>query len=292
MLKLKSKPNGDSMDSATPRSMRGKPAVVRPATKRSQKKADLPSARGDDTLKSLGKIVRILECFSTTDRTLSVAEVCERTEYPRSTTHRLLASLKDVGLLDQDRHRDRYRLGIKLFELGNIVLANMDLHREARPYVEQLGKVTGQLVHLAVFDGRQAIVIHRSDPSDSATPLTFVESAPVHCTGVGKAILAFQPGAVVDKLIDGGLRGYTDATITSGPALRAELARISKRGYSVDEGEHQPGLRCIGAPIRDQHGRVFAAVSISGSAWKIPADQTEALSKIVTHTAKSISDKL
>jgi DNA-binding IclR family transcriptional regulator len=293
MLKLKNKTNGDLMDVATPRSARTKAAAVKPAAKRDAKRVAVVAVRGsDDTLKSLGKIVRILECFSTTDRTLSVAEVCERTEYPRSTTHRLLASLKEVGLLDQDRHRDRYRLGIKLFELGNIVLANMDLHREARPYVEQLGKVTGQLVHLAVFDGRQAIVIHRSDPSDSATPLTFVESAPVHCTGVGKAILAFQPAAMVDKLIAAGLRGYTDATITSGPALRAELARISKRGYSVDEGEHQPGLRCIGAPIRDQHGRVFAAVSISGSAWKIPADQTEALSKIVTHTAKSISDKL
>src|SRR5256885_16444314 len=171
------------MEGATPRSARNKTAVARPGAKRSRKKPAAPAARGsDDTLKSLAKIVRILECFSTSDRALSLAQVCERTEYPRSTTHRLLASLKEVGLLDQDRQRDRYRLGIKLFELGNIVLANMDLHREARPYVERLGKLTEQLVHLAVFDGRQAIVIHRSDPSDSATPLTFVESAPVHCT--------------------------------------------------------------------------------------------------------------
>ncbi len=187
MLKLKSKTNGDLMDVATPRPARNKAAIVKPAAKRDVKKAASVESRGsDDTLKSLGKIVRILECFSTTDRTLSVAEVCERTEYPRSTTHRLLASLKEVGLLDQDRHRDRYRLGMKLFELGNIVLANMDLHREARPYVEQLGKLTGQLVHLAVFDGRQAIVIHRSDPSDSATPLTFVEIGPGALHGCGQ----------------------------------------------------------------------------------------------------------
>lgn len=278
------------MEAATSRSARNKTAAGRPSTKRKPVKTETP--RSDDTLKSLGKIVRILECFSARDKTLSVGDVCARTDYPRSTTHRLLASLKEVGLLDQDRQRDRYRLGIKLFELGNIVLANMDLHREARPFVEQLGKLTGQLVHLAVFDGRQAIVIHRSDPSDSATPLTFVESAPVHCTGVGKAILAFQPPELIGRLIDEGLQRFTDATITSGPALRAELARVRTRGYSVDEGEHQPGLRCIGAPIRDQNGRVFAAVSISGSAWKIPADQTEALSKIVTHSAKAISERL
>jgi len=246
----------------------------------------------DDTLKSLGKIVRILECFSTTDRKLTVAEICDRTGYPRSTTHRLLASLKDVGLLDQDRQRDRYRLGLRLFELGNIVLANMDLHREARPYVEQLGRLTGEVVHLAVFDGRQAIVIHRSNPSDGSTPLTFIESAPVHCTSVGKAILAFQPATAIDKLIAAGLRRFTEATITDGDVLRAELARTRERGYAVDEGEHQPGLRCCGAPIRNQDGRVFAAVSISGPSWKIPSSETEALARIVVHTANSISANL
>jgi DNA-binding IclR family transcriptional regulator len=211
---------------------------------------------------------------------------------PRSTAHRLLASLKDVGLLDQDRQRDRYRLGLKLFELGNIVLANMDLHREARTDVEQLGRLTGHVVHLAVFDGRHAIVIHRSDPTDTASPLTFVESAPVHCTSVGKAILAHQPAPVIERLITGGLRAYTDATITSAPALRSELKKIRNRGYAIDEGEHQPGVRCIGAPIRDHDGRVFAAVSITGSAWKIQADQTEALAKVVKHIAATISAKL
>jgi DNA-binding IclR family transcriptional regulator len=262
---------------------------------RTAAEAEPSAGRGrgsDDTLKSLTKIVRILECFSTADRALSLAELCDRTGFPRSTTHRLLASMKEVGFLDQDRMRDRYRLGLKLFEFGNIVLSNMDLHREARPYVEQLGRLTGQLVHLAVFDGRQAVVIHRSDPSDNATPLTYIENAPVHCTSVGKAVLAFQPPMVIDRLIAAGLRRYTDATITTGPELMAELARIRERGYSVDEGEHQPGLRCIGAPIRDQNGRVFAAVSVSGPAWKIPLGEVEAISKIVVHSAGAISVRL
>jgi DNA-binding IclR family transcriptional regulator len=188
--------------------------------------------------------------------------------------------------------RDRYRLGLKLFELGNVVLSNMELHREARPYAEQLGRLTGQLVHLAVFDGRQAVVIHRSDPSDHATPLTHIENAPVHCTSVGKAILAFQPPPVIDRLITAGLRRYTDTTITTGPGLLAELARVRERGFAVDEAEHQPGLRCVGAPIRDQSGRVFAAVSVSGPAWKIPIGEIESISKMVMHCAASISARL
>src|SRR5215470_9370836 len=123
------------------------------------------SSVGDENLKSLFKISRILDCFSTVNRALSLREICDRTGLPKSTTHRLIASMREVGLLDQDREGDRYRLGLKLFELGNIVLANMDLHREARPFVEALTRVSGHVVHLAVFDGRQAVVIHRSDPS-------------------------------------------------------------------------------------------------------------------------------
>ena len=207
--------------------------------------------QSEDAVKSLVKVVSILEAFSTSRRSMSLAEISAATGFPRSTTHRLAASLRDVGLLDQDGHRDRYRLGIRLFELGNTVLANMDLHREARPVVDALSQVSGHLVHLAVFDGQQAIVIHRVS-ADSGTPLTLIEAAPVHCTSVGKAILAFQPPAKIDAIIAGGLKRFTNSTITDGRKLKSELKQIRARGYAVDEGEHQPGIRCIGAPIHDR----------------------------------------
>jgi DNA-binding IclR family transcriptional regulator len=265
--------------------------LVRPGR---AKGADAPEAirPADDTLKSLAKIARLLDCFSTSTRALSVAEICERTGYPRSTTHRLLASMKEVGFLDQDRQRDRYRLGLKLFEYGNIVLANMELHREARPFVEQLSRVTGHLVHLAVFDGRRAVVIHRVDPlPEGAAPVT-LEQAPVHCTGVGKAILAFQPDTVIDQIIGHGLRRYSDATVMDGKRLREEIAAIRRRGYAVDNGEHEPGIRCVGAPIRDQQGRVVAGISISGPSLKIEDERIPALAEIVVHNAKAISARL
>lgn len=246
-------------------------------------------ATGDETLKSLLKIVRILDCFSPVKRTLSLAEICAQTGYPRSTTHRLVASLREVGFLEQDRQRDRYRLGLKLFQLGNIVLGNMDLHREARPFVESLSRISGQSVHLAVFDGQQAVVIHRTE---SSTALTLIEAAPVHCTSVGKAILAFQPEPVIEAIIEAGLKAYTETTITEPAALREELAAIRARGYAIDRGEHQPGLHCVGAPIRDSAGRVFAGISVSGPARDIPLADIEKLSKIVIHHAGQISAQL
>ena len=243
----------------------------------------------DEGLKSLAKVVRVLETFSTVDRSLSHGDICERTGFPKSTTHRLLASMREVGLLDQDRERDRYRLGLKLFELGNTVLANMELHREARPYVENLTRLSGQAVHLAVFDGRAVVVIHRADPHPEGTPVAFVERASAHCTSVGKAVLAFQPAEVLDRLAAAGLHRYTEHTITNPQALRADLELTRTRGYAVDEGEHQPGLRCVGAPIRDASGRVFAAVSVSGPAWKLPSNEIGAMAKLVMHTAQGIS---
>jgi DNA-binding IclR family transcriptional regulator len=247
--------------------------------------------QAEDGLKSLHKVVSILEAFSTLRRTLSLSEICAATNLPRSTAHRLAASMRDVGLLDQDGHRDRYRLGIKLFELGNTVLANMDLHREARPFVDALSRLTGHIAYLAVFDGWQAIVIHRVS-ADSGTPLTFIEAAPVHCTSTGKAMLAFQSNAKIDAIIAAGLQRFTDTTITDGRKLKNELKLIRARGFAFDEGEHQPGMRCIGAPIRDRAGRVIAAVSVMGPARRLLKDQMLELAKIVAHQAKLIETKL
>jgi Transcriptional regulator len=248
---------------------------------------------GEENLKSLNKVAAILDCFSTTHRAMSLADICKLTGFPRSTTHRLLASMREVGLLDQDRERERYRLGIKLFSYGNIVLANLDLHREARPYAEALGRITGLSVHLAVFGGERAVVIHRAEPAPGGlTPLNLLENAPVHCTSIGKAILAYQPDAILQRVIDAGLQRFTDATITSGEDLRRELEQVRAKGYAVDDGEHQPGMRCVGAPIRDQFGRVFASISATGSAIQSPVEREAAIAAIVIHHANQISTHL
>jgi IclR family transcriptional regulator, KDG regulon repressor len=249
--------------------------------------------RGEDGLKSLVKVVQILECFSTTDRALTLAEICRKVGFPKSTAHRLLGAMRGAGLLDQDSGRERYRLGLRLFQFGNIALANMELHREARPFVDALAHLSGQGVHLAVFDGSRAVVIHRGEPAPGAGAVpAFVESAPVHCTGVGKAILAFQPESVLERIVACGLARYTEATITEPDRLRAALATVRETGYAVDEAEHQPGLFCVGAPIRDATGRVFAAVSVHGPRFGMLAGEIGTVAELVMHNANAISVSL
>lgn len=261
--------------------------------KTAEAKPRTPRRASEEGMKSLGKLVKVLECFSTEDRSLSLTDICARTGFPRSTAHRLMASLRDVGFLDQEHERDAYRLGLKLFELGNVALSNLDIHREAHPYVDALKRMTGQVVTVAIFDGFRAVVVRRTGGgNDADTKPELIENAPAHCTSVGKATLAFQSDEVIERLIERGLEQFTETTITDPDALRHELAEIRAKGYAVDEGEHRPGLRCIGAPIRNQHGRVFAGLSISGPSWQLTQDSVPELSKVVTYHADRISRAL
>lgn len=248
----------------------------------------------DYGVKSFQKILTILECFSTVDRSLSVSELAERSALPQSTTHRLVASLRQIGLLDQDGNRSEYRLGLKLFELGNTMLINMDIHIEARAHVEMLGLEVGEDVHLCVFDGWRMTYVDRvsGGRSGNQNSTIVVEFSPCHCTGVGKAVLAHQPANMVDRIIRLGLPAYTHNTITDPQVLRTELETIRARGYSLDLGEVEAGVHCVAASIRNASGKVIAAISISGPAKRLPEERLHALAPLVIKHANLISARL
>jgi DNA-binding IclR family transcriptional regulator len=244
-------------------------------------------------LKSLFKMVDVLECFSGLERELSVLQIARRTALPRTTVHRLVDSLRAVGFLEQEARGGNYRLGLRLFGLGNAALINMPLHREAAPFVDTLAKLSGETVHLCVFDGSQMVFVERGH--ERARPhnvVTTMEATPCHSTGVGKAALAFQPPAVIERVIGCGLQRFTRNTIVSPEALHLELATIRRRGYAIDDCEHEPDLTCIAAPIRNSSGRVFAALSISGATRRMESHRREDLVALVTSHARQISVQL
>jgi DNA-binding IclR family transcriptional regulator len=243
-----------------------------------------------ESLKSLVKMMAILDCFSTVERKLSVAEIASRTGMPRGTVHRIMRTMRELGMVDQERDRDQYRLGMKLFELGTTVLANMELHREAKAGVEALTRASGETVHLSVFDGKSSTVINRTDPDGTRVNTLFVlESSPAHATASGKAALAYQPAGAIERFIARGLPRIAPNTITDGDVLRAELATIRERGYAVDNEELAPSTRCVGAPIRNASGGVFAAISVSGQARRFTPERIAAYADLVRHHARAIS---
>lgn len=245
-------------------------------------------------VKSAGKLLAVLECFSSVDKRLSVSEIARRTDLPRSTAHRLILALKEIGFLEQDRSRDEYRLGIKLFELGSIVLGNMDLHREAPPFVEALTATSRESAHLCVFDGLRMVFVERSTGGRSGAHNATItmESSPCHCTGVGKAALAFQPPPVIERVIGLGLNAFTRNTITDPERLRAELETIRTQGFAFDRGEIEIARACVAAPIRDRSGKVFAAMSCTGPTARMTEERLAELAPVVVGYADALSRRL
>lgn len=248
---------------------------------------------GGGQMLSYTKMLSVLDCFSRDDRALSVVAIAERTGLPRTTVHRIVASLRGVGFIEQDRDREKYRLGLKLFELGNTVLANMDVQREASESIATLVRKTGLSVHLGVFDGFEIVMVERAEPKvGQVNRVVTIESAAAHCSATGKCTLAFQPSEVVDRIIVHGLKAFTPTTITGGEQLRAELAGIRARGYSIDNGEYEAWRRCVAAPIRNAGGRVFAAMSVTGEAERFTAETIPEFAALVTEQCDAISRRL
>lgn len=246
-----------------------------------------------DGLKSFKKAVAILEAFSIREPRLPLTEIARRAKLPLSTAHRILGTLHSVGFIDRDGERDQYRLGLRLLELGSIVLSNMELHREAMPFIEALARESGETIHLGVFDGTQVISIEKIDSAHGlASNVTIGKGAPAYCTGVGKALLAFQPDEAVAAVCRNGLTRKTPNTITSERRLRQELARIRALGYAVDNSENEIGVRCVAAPIRNHTGAVIASLSISGPAARIREADVPRLAERVKETARKLSHQL
>jgi DNA-binding IclR family transcriptional regulator len=237
--------------------------------------------------------MHILECFTLEEPRLTLSEIARRAQLPLSTAHRMLTALRAVGLVEQDSERDLYRLGPKLFELGSMVLANMDVHREALPYIEELVRESGETVHLGVFDGAHVVSIEKMDsPHGLASQITIGKGAPAYCTAVGKAMLAFQPEAVVANICAQGLIGYTPRTITHPAKLRKELDKVRKVGYAVDDEEHHRGVRCVAAPVRNHAGDAIASLSVSGPATRVTKEAVSALARRVMEVAAKLSTRL
>jgi DNA-binding IclR family transcriptional regulator len=242
---------------------------------------------------SYGKMSLVLDCFSPARRELSLLEVSRIAGLPSTTAHRILSALREIGFVEQSGRGGDYALGLRLVQLGSLALRNMDLHREAKPFIDRLARLSGESVHLGVFNGLDILVIEREEaPDRGGREVDRTEIAPAHCTGLGKAVLAFQDRGTIDRVVNGGLKAFTPNTVTSRAALDKDLARVRRQGYAVDNGEHEMWVHCVAAPIRNGSGDAFAALSVTGLSDRITADRYEMLSGMVIQTADAISRQL
>ena len=242
------------------------------------------------TINSIHNAVSIINCFTEEKPELGISEIAAQLNMNQSTIHHIVKSLSSEGVLAKTPNR-RYRLGSQLLGWGHLAAKQYKSFYMATPYLESLSKRTKEISHLATLQNSEVIYLTKVEPNHPLRIETNIGARkPIHCTGLGKAMLAFQSEKFFEKMVPEELPAYTPNTITDKKALRKELEQVRKQGFAVDDEELEIGLFCIAAPVRNFLGQVIAAISISGPEFRLRKDLDQ-LSQIVIRTANSISSQ-
>ena len=230
----------------------------------------------------LGRALGLMSAFRAGESAVSLAELARRSGVAKPTAHRLLGELEAWSMVE--RTPGGYRLGLRLFELGQVVPRQRDLQESATPILTDLHEATRETVHLAVPDGADVVYLQKLAVTGSPRiPSRLGGRMPAHCTGVGKVLLAFGPPSLLDAVLARGLPRCAPRSVTAPGLLRDRLADIRERGYAEEYEESAPGVACVAAPVLGPDGVAVAAISIT--AWSnrftparvVPAVRTAAL---------------
>jgi IclR family transcriptional regulator, KDG regulon repressor len=231
-------------------------------------------------IQSIERAADVLELFLTTSPELSVKDISEKLQLSKSTVHGIIKTLEHRGYLQQNPDDLKYKLGIKLFTLGNFFGKHLDIGNIARPIIRDLVNELNETVHLVTLQRDEVIYIEKVDGPRALTIYSHTgKRAPVHCTGVGKAILAHLSEKEADRLLStASLDAFTGYTMTDINEIKKQFVSIRETGYAVDDEEIELGLKCIAAPIFNHQGNVIA--SISCAAPKVRLNE-EKLPKVI-----------
>ncbi|MCU1461853.1 MAG: IclR family transcriptional regulator [Acidimicrobiales bacterium] len=242
-----------------------------------------PTAQSVDSKSVLGKAALILDAFAADSPALSFSDFCERTGLPRSTVHRMLEQLVAYRWLE--RIGNQYQLGTRMFEFGFLVRRCYYLREVALPFMEDLYEATHETVHLGALVGRDVLYLDKIGGHDAhQVPSRIGGKAPAHCTGLGKAMLAFAGEEVIADVVNRGLIQMTPSTIVDPIVFSDEMRTIRELGVAFDREEAVPGITCVAVPIRGS-GRAVAALSITGPSPRINVDR---LSPAIRTAARGI----
>lgn len=248
----------------------------------------------DYSIQSVVRSFKIVHAIAEAEEEVGAQQISASVGLHISTVFRFLQTLVQNGVVEQNGETGKYRLGLKLLAWGTQVLRQMDLRRDALAFLRELNEKTRETVHMTVCDRDAAIYIEKIE---SPTPLRgFSEigrSAPLHCTGVGKVLMAaLSEKELTDLLKRYPLKRFTPNTLAQPAAVKKELERIRTQGYAIDNEEHEPGIRCVAAPILDHTGKVIASISLAGRTTSVTPARLPELIQQVRETAQKISARL
>ncbi|HET7474521.1 MAG TPA: IclR family transcriptional regulator [Dermatophilaceae bacterium] len=221
-----------------------------------------------DTSTVLGKVVTVLGSFTVDDHDLSLAELGRRTGLAKGTLHRVVTDLVGVRLLDRTQHG--YRLSSQVFELGMRASVERRLMEVAIPFMQDLYERTHETVHLGVLDGHEVVYVSKIGGHRQATsPSSIGGRMPLHCTAIGKALLAHSPPTLLAEVVQAGLARRTPRTITAPGMLRRQLDRVLETGIAFEYEESAVGIACVASAVLDAFDQPVAAISVTGPVTRL-----------------------
>lgn len=244
-------------------------------------------------VQAIDRAVQILKCFSENRPELKLSEIAAELGMNKSTVHGLINTLKDHGIVDQDEGTQKYRLGIYLLNLGDLVSRSIDIVGIARPYIIDVCNQVEETVHLAALDKFEIVYIDKTESTQSMRIFTARGARnPAYCTGVGKAMLAYLDENTLDKMFQEKLDQFTPNTITGKSEMLREFLKIRESGYAIDNEENNLGLFCVAVPIFDHLGKANYGISVSGPSVRMTEDKIEMTIKLLQKAAIEISHKI
>ncbi len=242
-------------------------------------------------VKSVARALQILDLMAEKRESLSLKDIADSLNWPKSTVHGIISTMRDYGYISQSERDGKYTLGVRLFELGNILQTSWDIHEIARPMMMKLNAQFGETVHLATEDNGEVLYLEKIDSHHLLRIVSQVGSRlPMYCTGVGKVLLAFQsPQKKANLIKQQSFQSYTGRTITNISALEKELTYIREKGFACDNGEIMDSLQCVAAPIYDKDCNVSYALSVSGLSNNMNQDHIESITRALLSACRNIS---
>ena len=235
-----------------------------------------------------GKVLSILNLFSMDRKVLTVDEMADLLDLPKSSVYRFVRTLKEHGLL-MEHAPGRYKLGYKFLEYANIVRSDLNISEVARPMMDRLTQEFGETTILSVLSEIHAVCLATSTPNQTIKVSSEEgKIMPLYCGASSKSILAFQDTVLLDKIIESGqVKQYTDQTLTEKEAILEDMAKIRERGYAISNSEVDEGVVSYGFPIRNSKGQVFASLAIVGTEKRMESkDETGLVNRFKEDVAK------
>jgi IclR family transcriptional regulator, acetate operon repressor len=245
-------------------------------------------------VQSLTRGLSILERLAEAEGGLTLTDIGQRVQLPPSTVHRLLATLEKMGYVYQAGELGRWYIGLQAYTVGSSFLSSRDFIAQSHPYMRRLMDQSGETVNLAILEGTEAVFVDQVQCREMMRTIVKLGSrAPLHASGVGKAMFASLPDDQIDAILKvRGLPRITGNTITTPETMWASIRVIRQRGWSFDDEEHALGTRCVAAPIYDEHAETLGAISLAGPSSRLPDERIRQLGPLVAHTAEELTHRL